>query len=148
MRTLYLAISAILLGVLAACSGAPKKPDQATRDASATARLQAIPSADPQRYRSMTDMKNWRNPYLVALPEGVGLLDANNNELRLLKTTEVLETLAALPASAWPYGRVVVLTENPITSTEQQRVAIRRNKNIVAGTLEGAHVLIHWVPSG
>jgi hypothetical protein len=147
MRTLYLATLIALLGFLAACSAAPKKPDQATRDASATARLQAIPPADLQKYRDMTDMKNWRNPYLVALPEGVGLLDANNNELRLLKTTKVLETLAALPASAWPYGRVVVLTENPISSTEQQRIAIRRNKNIVAGTLEGAHVLIHWVPS-
>jgi hypothetical protein len=147
MRTFYFAILIALFGFLAACSAAPKKPDQATLDAAASVRLQAIPSADPQKYRSMKYMKNWRNPYLVALPEGVGLLDANNNELRLLKTTKVLETLAALPASAWPYGRVVVLTENPITSTEQQRVAIRRNKNIVAGTLEGAHVLIHWVPS-
>jgi hypothetical protein len=148
MRTFYFAILIALFGFLAACSAAPKKPDQATLDASATARLQAIPSADPQKYRDMTDMKNWRNPYLVALPEGVGLLDPNNNELRLLKTTEVLEALAALPSSAWPYGRVVVLTENPINSTELQRVAIRRNKNIVAGTLEDAHVLINGVPSG
>jgi hypothetical protein len=147
MRTRCLSILVLLIGPLAACSSAPKKLDQATLDASASARLQAIPPADTQKHRSLTDMKNWRNPYLVILPEGVGLLDSNNNELRLLKTTEVLETLAALPASAWPYGRVVVLAENPLAGTEQQRVAIRRNKSIVAGTLEDAHVLINWVPS-
>ena len=95
----------------------------------------------------MPDMKNWRNPYLIVLPEGVGLLDPANNEQRLVKTDELLSTLAALPPSAWPYGRVVVVAENSVTSTEEQRIAIRRNKGIVAGTLEGAHVTINWVPS-
>jgi hypothetical protein len=59
----------------------------------------------------------------------------------------VLDALAALPDSAWPYGRVVVVTENPVTRSEEQRIAIRRNKGIISGTLRGAHVLIHWAPA-
>ena len=92
-------------------------------------------------------MKAWRNPYLIIRPDGVGLLDPANSEQRLLKPDEVLDALAALPASAWPYGRVVVVTENSLTSSEEQRIAIRRNKGIVAGTLESVHILINWVPS-
>ena len=95
----------------------------------------------------MRDMKDWRNPYLIIRPDGVGLLDPANNEQRLLKTDELVDRLAALPATAWPYGRVVVVTESPLTSSEDQRVAIRRNKGIVAGTLESLHILINWVPS-
>jgi len=148
MRVLHLAAGSILLMLclLVSCSS-PKAPDQAALEAAALAQLQAIPPANPEKYRNMTNMKSWRNPYLVILPEGVGLLDPENNEQRLLKPGEVLRTLAALPASAWPYGRVVVVTENSITSTEEQRIAMRRNKGILAGTLEGAHVLINWIPS-
>jgi hypothetical protein len=147
MRRLGLGFLTITLVLLAGCSRVPGPPDRAAQEAAATARLQEIPPASPEKYRKMSDMKNWRNPYLVVLPEGIGLLDPDNNEQRLLKTDEVLQTLAALPVSAWPYGRVVVVTENGLTSSEEQRIAIRRNKGILAGTLEGAQVAINWVPS-
>ncbi len=147
IQKLHLTTVVMLLAALAACSSSAKAPDKAALETEASARLQAIPTANADKYRNMTDMKNWRNPYLIVLPEGVGLLDPANNEQRLVKTDELLSTLAALPPSAWPYGRVVVVTENSITSTEEQKIAIRRNKGIVAGTLDGAHVAIHWVPS-
>ena len=131
---------------LSSCSSGPTVPDQAALESAASARLQAIPPPAPDKYRNMTDMRNWRNPYLVIFPEEVGLLDPANNEQHLLKTGEVLGALAALPASAWPYGRVVLM-ESPITGTEEQRIALRRTRGIVAGTLEGAHVLINWIPS-
>jgi hypothetical protein len=95
----------------------------------------------------MRDMKAWRNPYLTIRADGVGLLDPANNEQHLLRPDELLDALAALPVTAWPYGRVVVVTENPLTNSEEQRIALRRNKGIVAGTLESMHILINWVPS-
>jgi hypothetical protein len=147
IHNLHLAIAMSMIMAISACSSSAKAPDPTALEQEAAARLQAIPAPSPAKYRSMTDMKNWRNPYLIVLPEGVGLLDPANNEQRLLKTGELLSALAALPPSAWPYGRVVVVTENALTGTEEQRVAIRRNKGIVAGTLEGAHVQINWVPS-
>ncbi len=94
----------------------------------------------------MRDMKNWRNPYLIVRTDGVALLDvADNAEIRL-KPAELLPALAALPSSNWPYGRVVAAAENSGAS-EQERVEIRRNRGIVGGMLEGAHVAIKWVPS-
>lgn len=91
-------------------------------------------------------MKNWRNPYLIVRPDGVALLDvADSAEIRL-KPAELLPALAALPASNWPYGRVVAATENDKTS-EQEQVEIRRNRGIVGGMLQDAHIAIKWVPS-
>ena len=74
--------------------------------------LQAIPAADPAKYEHIHDMKNWRNPYLIVRPDGVALLDVADNAEILLKPDELLPALAALPASNWPYGRVVAATEN------------------------------------
>jgi len=92
-------------------------------------------------------MRNWRNPYLVLRPDGVGLLDIRDNAEILLKPNEMLAALARLPASAWPYGRVVAILESEAKASKQDGVAIRRNKGIVGGILAGAHVTIDWVPS-
>jgi hypothetical protein len=109
--------------------------------------LQAIPAANATKYQGVRDMKNWRNPYLVIRADGVGLLDTAENAEILLKPDEVLAALAHLPASAWPYGRVVAVSENGVRSSEQDRIAIRRNKGIVGGILAGAHLEVDWVPS-
>ena len=92
-------------------------------------------------------MRNWRNPYLIVRPDGVALLDAADNAEIRLKPAELLPALAALPASNWPYGRVVAAAENSTKGSDQDGVAIRRNKGIVGGILENAHIAIKWVPS-
>jgi hypothetical protein len=53
-----------------------------------------------------------------------------------------------MPVSNWPYGRVVAATEIGVRNSEQDGIALRRNKGIVGGMLEGARVAIKWVPSG
>ena len=138
-------VAALGLTMLAACSKPPAAAGEATIPPEV--RLQQIPPADPHKYAGMRDMKGWRNPYLILRPDGVGLLDPANNEQRLLKTDELVETLAALPIDAWPYGRVVVVAESSPIDAEDQKVAVRRVKGIVAGTLESLHIQINWVPS-
>jgi len=109
--------------------------------------LQAIPDADSAQIARIHDMKNWRNPYLIVRPDGVALLDvADNAEIRL-KPAELLPALAALPSANWPYGRVVAAAENGARASEEDGIAIRRNKGIVGGILESAHIAIKWVPS-
>jgi len=108
--------------------------------------LQAIPAADQAQVDRIHDMKNWRNPYIIVRPDGVALLDAADSAEIRLKPAELLPALAALPASNWPYGRIVAATENTKVS-EQEKVEIRRNRGIVGGMLQGAHVAIKWVPS-
>jgi hypothetical protein len=64
----------------------------------------------------------------------------------MLKPEEVLNALAQLPASAWPYGRAVaVLVDEKRASAEQEKVALRRNRGVVEGDLQGAHVAIRWI---
>lgn len=118
----------------------PAAPDAATL-------LQAIPPADRAKYEHIVDMKKWRNPYIIIRTDGVGLLDLADNAEIVLKPEDLLPALARLPASAWPYGRVVAATENGVRSSEQDGIAIRRNKGIVGGKLADAHIAITWVPS-
>ena len=140
-----LAVLATLAVLLISCS-APQGPDTAVLEASAAACILAIPPASPEKYRGMIDMKGWQNPYLIIKADGVALLDAGNHEERLLKPAEVTQALAKLPPSAWPYGRVVAVTENGVRAAGDD-VPIRKNRAIVAGALETLHVLINWIPS-
>lgn len=132
-----------ILAAFAGCSrpSAPAPPDAATL-------LQAIAAANPTKYPSLHETKHWSNPYLVIRADRVGLLSgAAANEEQLLKPGEVLNALAQLPASAWPYGRVVaILVDEKPTSPEQEKIALRRNRGIVEGDLRGAQVAIEWIP--
>ncbi len=92
-------------------------------------------------------MKNWRNPYLIVRTDGVALLDVADSAEIILKTDELLPALAKLPASQWPYGRVVAAAESRVNDSDQDRTALRRNKGIVGGMLQSAHISVAWVPS-
>ncbi len=92
-------------------------------------------------------MKNWQNPYLIVRADGVALYDSADSAEIILKPNELLPALAKLPASNWPYGRVVAAAEGGGRVSEQDGIAIRRNKGIVGGMLEGAHIDVRWVPS-
>ena len=126
---------------MTACSS--QKPAPAPDPAAV---LQAIPPADAAQFERVRDMKSWRNPYLIIRTDDVALLDSGDSAEIILKTDEVLSALSRLPASDWPYGRVVAAAENGVRASEQDRVAIRRNKGIVGGMLQGAHVAVKWVP--
>ncbi len=92
-------------------------------------------------------MKNWRNPYLIVRADGVALFDVADSAEIVMKPDELLPALAKLPASNWPYGRVVAAAEAGVVGSERDSVAIRRNKGIVGGLLQGAHIAVEWVPS-
>ena len=109
--------------------------------------LEAIPAADSAKYSHIHDMKKWRNPYLIVRADGVALFDVADSAEIILKPEELLPALAKLPASNWPYGRVVAAAEAGVIGSEGDKVAIRRNKGIVGGILEGAHIVVDWVPS-
>ena len=141
-----LGILATVLSLLLSCSSAPSGADPASLEASAAARIQAIPSASQEKYRGQIGAKGWQNPYLIVKTGGVALLDPDNHEEVLFKPEELTQALGKLPASAWPYGRVVAVTESAVRVPGDD-VPIRKNRAIVAGTLESLHVLIHWIPT-
>ena len=123
------------------------RQDPAPPPQDSAALLQSIAAADPAKYPSLKETRHWSNPYLVVRPDAVGLLTGiAANEEQILKPDDVLKALARLPASAWPYGRAVaILVDEKPASSEQDKIALRRNRGIVAGDLEGAHVAIHWI---
>lgn len=92
-------------------------------------------------------MKAWRNPYLIVRTDGVALYDSADSAEILLKNDELIPALSKLPASNWPYGRVVAAAEYGVRGSKQDAAALRRNKGIVGGMLESAHVVVRWVPA-
>jgi hypothetical protein len=132
----------LLLSLSLACSRPSTSPPQAPATL-----LQAIAAADPSKFPSLQANKHWSNPYLVIRPDTVGLLTGvAAHEEQILKPEELLNALAHLPASAWPYGRAVaILVDEKPASSEEDKIALRRNRGIVAGDLEGAHVAISWI---
>lgn len=142
MRQSHLGILTAVVGILASCSSAPKPGT--TTDLNPFERIQAIPPADAKKYRE-ADYRSWRNPYLIIRADGVGLLDSDNNEVRIVKPEELTQALGNLPPSAWPYGRVVAVTETGVRASGDD-VLIRKNRGIVLGTLEGMHVLVSIGP--
>jgi len=147
MRYLCLIALAASLTLFASCAKPPQAPDEVAAAVSPEARIQKIPPADPQKYRGKQDMKAWRNPYLIVRVDGVGLLDVSNNEQQIVDPDKLSEALAKLPGSAWPYGRVVAIQKIPAAGSEQDQAKLRKNRALVAGTLESMQVLISWVPS-
>lgn len=136
----------LLMGTLLSCS--PQSQGTHASLGDPATRLQAIPAADPKKYLSITEMKNWKNPYLIVREDGIGLLDLSNNEIHILRPDEVPAALAALSASAWPYGRVVAIQANGVSQTsEAGKIQIRKNRALLEGTLEDLKVAIHWIPS-
>ncbi|HXR15283.1 MAG TPA: hypothetical protein VN777_03640 [Terriglobales bacterium] len=141
-----LSVLAVCLSLLASCAKPPRTPDAATAT-SPEARIQKIPSADPQKYAGQRDMKAWRNPYLIVRVDGVGLLDVSNNEQQMVDPDKLSEALAKLPGSAWPYGRVVAIQEISVAGSDEDKAKLRKNRALVAGALESMQVVINWVPS-
>jgi hypothetical protein len=136
MRALMLVLSFSFAG----CSRqAPPEPDAATR-------LQNIAPSDGAKYPSPHDAKHWSNPYLIIGKNGVGLITGiTANEEQILKPEEVLDALARLPASAWPYGRAVAILDETPGAADADKPVLRRSRGMVAGELQAAHVAINWI---
>jgi hypothetical protein len=145
MKCLSLIALGMSVALLASCSKPPTAPAETATATTPEARIQQIPPADPQKYAAMRDMKAWRNPYLIVRRDGVALLDTADNEERLMRLEDLPKALASLPASAWPYGRVVAVTEAGVRASGDN-VLIRKNRGIVHGTLETMHVLVSAGP--
>jgi hypothetical protein len=142
MRYACLWVLSLNLTLLVSCSKPP-----AVLEATPEARVKQIPSADPQKYARVKDMKTWRNPYLIIRVDGVGLLDVGDNLTQILNPDKLTEALANLPPSAWPYGRVVAVQEMNVPGSAEEKARFLKNRALVAGTLKDLDVVITWVTS-
>ena len=94
-----------------------------------------IPAANPGQYEHV-DAKNWRNPYLIVVRDGVTLIsDAIAGGEKTITLDQLRDSLKALPVSAWPYGRVVGYQEIVVRSGDDDQM-IHRNWGMMLEILE------------
>ena len=144
MRTL---IALILLGTLAACSKPEAPGPQAATETPQPTGLERIPDADRTKYPRLQDLAQWKNPQLVVREDGIGLVDLENREVHILTPEQVPAELVSLPETAWPYGRVVLVSQAaPSNASEQTKAKLRENRGLLMGTLKELQVRPYEAP--
>lgn len=149
VRTKVSLVNVSLLALIfVAFAGCSKPPETiSSSETTHTAGLESIPAPDRSKFPKIQDMSTWQNPYLVVRDDGIGFVDLSNHEVHILTPEQVQAELVALPSSAWPYGRVVLVTEAvPKIPSEQAKAELRKNRGLLNGTLKDLDVQIQEAP--
>jgi len=135
------------LVTLLACSKPPQTAPTNESVAPKENGLESIPAPDPSKYPNFQDLSGWKNPYFVVREDGIGLVDLENHEVHILTPEQIPAELASLGSHAWPYGRVVLVTQAaPINPTNEAKAAVRKNRALLAGTLKELEVTMREFP--
>jgi len=141
------AVVFILIAALAACSQPPQPEPSTASQTRLPTGLERIPLPDPTKYPPVRNMSGWQNPYLIVREDGIGFLDLSNREIHLLTQEEVPAELVALPSSAWPYGRVVLVAQAiPRNPSADTKANLRKNRALLLGTLKELDVQVVEAP--
>lgn len=160
-------------GTPASTSGAAHSQPQAAQQAraaqdNARQELDQIPPPSKSLYLAVHSQESWANPFVIVdsdmltlsiiLPDANpspmgqgGLLRPTNARKQALqiRISELPKALAALPAEAWPYGRVVATAE-AATTDKTARPKIRRKMEATIQMLNDLGIVVdEWAgPSG
>ena len=138
-------VAAIL--TLAACSKPAKAPANAVQEAPMRTGLEDIPAPDPSKFPKFEDMSDWKNPYFVVRADGIGRVDLENHEIHMLTPEQIPAELSSLGSDAWPYGRVVLVTEAiPKDASPETKAQVRKNRALLAGTLKEIEIQMREFP--
>ncbi len=129
--------------------------------------LETIPPPTKSRYMAIKSLSAWENPYLTVqdnmLVLHVTLADANTSALGqggMLRPTgarrqdltiragELPSALNAVPATAWPYGRVLALEEAHNTPANLEPSVRRTMENVMRTLGDLGVVPYEWSDSG
>ena len=109
--------------------------------------LEDIPAPDPSKFPKLDDMSGWKNPYFVVREDGIGRVDLENHEIHILTPEQIPAELASLGSGAWPYGRVVLVTQAmPNNATPGTKAQLRKNRALLAGTLKEIEIQMKEFP--
>jgi len=67
----------------------------------------------PEPWTKVRDVKDWKNPFLTIHAGGVEIAGTGAPE-GLVSLDDLEAALSALPAEAWPFGKVVAVVQNPV----------------------------------
>jgi hypothetical protein len=137
----------LALQLLVGCTKATNTASSAESAAAKETGLESIPAPDPAKFPKYDHMGDWKNPYFVVRDDGIGMVDLSNHEVHILTPEQVPAELASLGAAAWPYGRVVLVTQAmPKDASDQTKAEIRKNRGLLAGTLKELDVQMKEFP--
>jgi hypothetical protein len=141
------AIVLLTLQFLVGCTKAPNPASSAESAPSKETGLESIPAPDSSKFPKYDHMGDWKNPYFVVRDDGIGIVDLSNHEIHILTPEQVPAELASLGSGAWPYGRVVLVTQAiPKDANDQTKATIRKNRALLAGTLKELDVQMQEFP--
>lgn len=140
-------VSLALLVLLAGCSKPPQPVSDTANATPKTTGLESISPPNRSKYPPFQDMRGWKNPYFVVRDDGIGFVDLSNREVHILTPEQIPAELVSLGSDAWPYGRVVLVTEAaPKSSTDAAKAEIRKNRGLLMGTLKELDVAVQEAP--
>ena len=130
------------------------------------AQLEMIPPPSKNRYMAVKTFETWENPYITVQPGmlqiHITLADANQSPFGAggmlrpvgarrqevdVALDKLGEAMAAIPQSAWPYGRVVAIEEAHKTPKEGEPL-VRRNMESALGTLTDLGIEVYDIDAG
>ena len=128
------------------------------------AQLEQIPLPTKSLYIDVHDPAAWANPFLsvgadtltlrILLPDanpspvGQGTLlrpEAARRQVIQLRPSDLDKAVAAIPAGAWRYGRVIAVAESP-SAAPKDRPMVRRNVEAVIRQLNDLGVVVEEWP--
>lgn len=129
------------------------------------AELDQIPLPTKSLYIDIHDPSQWTNPFLsvgagmvtlrILLPDenpspvGHGdllRLEAARRQELQLRVSDLDTAIAAIPAGAWPYGRVIAVAESP-SAAAGDRPEVRRNVEAVIRQLNDLGIVVEEWPA-
>jgi hypothetical protein len=145
MRSVSLLAAYLGVAIVLGCSQTTSW--QTAADTPASTLKSRIPPADPAKYRSVADAREWQNPYLTVQAKGIDArLISGATETATMSPADVVAYLEKLPSIAWPYGLVVAVQENGVRAPGSD-ARIKRNREELVRLLEKAGVRVELWPS-
>lgn len=127
--------------------------------------LEQIPLPTKSLYIDIHDTSAWDNPFLSVGPDTISLRillpDANptpagqgdllrpeaaRRQQLELRPSDLDTAVAAIPAGAWPYGRVIAVAESP-SAAPKDRPKVRRNVEAAIQKLNDLGVVVEEWPT-
>ena len=114
------------------------------------AQFERIPLPTKSLYVDVHDATAWANPFLSVGADTITLRStpsdsAHRQEAQLLPT-DLAQSLLALSAGAWRYGRVVAVAESPLADPKD-RPKVRRNVEIALQKLSDLGIVADEWPT-
>ncbi len=138
---------------------------KATEHDQERAQLDQIPLPTKSLYIDIHDSSQWTNPFLsvgadilalrVILPDenpspsgpgGMLRPEAARRQELQLRLSDLDTAVAAIPAGAWPYGRVIAVAESP-SAAAGDRPKVRRNVEAVIRQLNDLGIVVEEWPA-